>query len=316
MVKVTHVGVRCRVSQRPYSPANAVFRSFRLEPLPLVIHEITEIPVPGVVRVIEEREVDTGQPVHFVHVLHFVLQHHREQQCPRVVIGTVPVVAIGHVKTRMLQDARVIGQRVQVIQLDGGDRVPGIARLAIHLDSPSVYFLDHLIQQVVILLPDIRPIARFCQGIRVAADGFSFPLVIQQLDDPVAQLRGVHEIEKHSPVVGQHLLGIPERGRYNRLGGSHGVDKGARRYLLLPQVRDHVDITHPEVTEKLLVAHEAVDEQHVFLQVQLVDQAKQRVAVIFPFMFYHVRMGSSQHDIYHVGVFLHHLRQGVNHHLD
>ena len=71
-----------------------ILRASLLEPAAVETHEIAKAILFRIKRVVDERRVGGGQMLDFERIVAGLLQQHRQQQRPRVVIRAIPFVEV------------------------------------------------------------------------------------------------------------------------------------------------------------------------------------------------------------------------------
>src|SRR3989337_3196702 len=99
-------------SERPNRTAVAVIRAHVLQPITLIIHEISKAFVLSIEGKAEECEI-AGRKIHALTVIQFS-QENTDQEGTRVVVGSVSVRIVRHGEVSMLQNASLIRHRPQV----------------------------------------------------------------------------------------------------------------------------------------------------------------------------------------------------------
>src|SRR6185503_16768235 len=106
-------------AESPERTAVTVFGAGRLEPLPAVREEVPEPPRRSIEGVIHKGEIAGGQRAYHQRIVAAGLFDERhQQQRSSVVVEAVAVVIPRNVEDRVLEDARIIGHRPNVPQVN------------------------------------------------------------------------------------------------------------------------------------------------------------------------------------------------------
>ena len=189
---------------------------------------------------LEERRVGRGEPLDLRPVLAQLLQEHRQQQGPGVVVGAVALGEVGDGVGGVLEHPRRVGHPRQVVE-------PPVGQLGLLLgERAHRQRLERLV-----LAAEAGPLERLhvvvggraprssrgpagtpaCTSRAAAARRASSPQISR------ARRRRVGERHEHPAAVGQQLLGVPVRRRDDRLAAAERVGQRARGDLRRVQVR-------------------------------------------------------------------------------
>ncbi len=155
---------------------------------------------------------------------------------------------------------------------------------------------DHLAPELVGLLPGPP------QAVRVIEEG------AHALGDGLRVAEG----DQDPPILRKQFLGVPVgRGNHGLARAEH-IGEGARGDLRLVEVGGQIDVRRADELLEVLQRHEAVVEDDMVLHAAVLGQALQAQAVALSVAGDQVGVGGTQHEIDHIRMALHDLRQGFD----
>ena len=306
--------------QSPKGPAVRILGAHFFQPATIEAQKIAKAPRLFVQSVLQKTEVPSGQQAHRQtrRVDHVVRRPHRHNQGPGVVVGTVAVIPAGHVEPGVLIDPRIVGEHLQVIELDFRQVQRPLAELLSPVDGAGIAapLLLHPGEEVQISGGHLGP--AHLPGVEVGplADGVPLDLVVQQLDHRRGQRFLIVEGHQNTTVFGEHLHGVPVGSRDGRFPRSHRVGQGPGDDLGFVRIGSNVDVRGTEKLLQFLQLDEFVMEDHVIRHASLGGTTLERVAIVFTLPQFFRRVGGAQYDIHGVRMLGDDLRQCVDHPFD
>src|SRR5690606_21057961 len=150
-----------------------------LEPAAIVAEEVAEHAALGVERVLEKREIAHDQRVEGGWVLDVPPQLQRDDQRARVVVRAVAVLAARHEVLRVLEDADVVREALEVRERDRGQRLAPVALRSRreHGLRPRSPLAADSVEELDVADPDIGPRVSAREHIGALSRRVAFALV-------------------------------------------------------------------------------------------------------------------------------------------
>src|SRR5450830_279468 len=276
-----------------------------------------EIVEPPVGYLYEPQETDAGAcELQGPRVVRLKSAQHRRGECHRVVIRRIPARSVGDVEVGAVYHTGSVCQTHEVIELRPRQvtdryRAPADGNRGDELPSG-----EHLPEQPHVILSDLFPYYLAAERIGVFAHLLHALGILEQADDPAGKAVRVAEVGENPSPIGEQFLRVVIRSRHYRLAEPDGVGKRPAHYLVLLQVRGHVYVAARQELGQLFKGDEAVVEDDVFLDAQLVGPPLQEEPVLLALLRFHGRMGRAENSIDDVGKSCDYFRHRLDHVLD